>query len=193
MSEVQQLEEQLKEVKARLVEARKREHHKPIRDYPLRGVGGESVMLSELFGDKDDLLVVHNMGRGCDYCTLWADGFNGFHGHLQSRAGFALISNDEPSTAGEFARSRGWKFRVLSGRDSDFTKEMGYLDADGDPWPGLTAFHRQPDGTLYRIATAALGEGDEYCSIWDMFDLLQDGWNGWEPRLCYDREMSSTG
>src|SRR5215468_7138428 len=45
-----------------------------VKDYTFRRAGGVSVRLSELFGDKADLFVIHNMGQSCPYCTLWADG-----------------------------------------------------------------------------------------------------------------------
>src|SRR4051794_29424934 len=50
------------------------------------------VSLDELFGDHDELLVIHNMGAGCSYCTMWADGFNGLIDHLEDRAAFVLSS-----------------------------------------------------------------------------------------------------
>ena len=34
---------------------------------------------------KDDLVVIHNMGASCAYCTLWGDGFNGVYEHLANK------------------------------------------------------------------------------------------------------------
>jgi len=56
-----------------------------VSDYEFATMSGK-VCLSSLFGDKDTLLVVHNMGTGCVNCTMWADGFNGVYGHLADRA-----------------------------------------------------------------------------------------------------------
>ena len=36
------------------------------------------------------------MGRGCSYCTLWADGFNGLRHHFEDRAAFVVVSPDTP-------------------------------------------------------------------------------------------------
>src|ERR1700731_2466909 len=36
----------------------------PVEDYRFRTLEGETV-LSELFGDKPELFVIHNMGKGC--------------------------------------------------------------------------------------------------------------------------------
>src|SRR5262245_21731635 len=41
-----------------------------VKDYTFRRASGGSVRLSELFGEKVDLFVIHNMGQSCPYCTL---------------------------------------------------------------------------------------------------------------------------
>jgi len=46
----------------------------------------ESVALSSLFGDHRDIIVVHNMGQSCRYCTMWADRFNGLYPYLANRS-----------------------------------------------------------------------------------------------------------
>src|SRR4029434_1336480 len=77
-----------------------------VKDYAFGRSGGDSVKLSELFGDKDTLFVVHNMGASCPYCTLWADGFNGVFDHLRNRAAFVLASPDPPQRQQKFAQGR---------------------------------------------------------------------------------------
>ena len=67
-----------------------------VKNYEFRGANGAAVKLSELFGEKDTLFVIHNMGASCRYCTLWADGFNGVFDHLRSRAAFVVSSPDVP-------------------------------------------------------------------------------------------------
>ena len=49
-----------------------------VGDYSFVAKTGESVSLLELFGDKDELIVIHNMGKSCSHCSLWADGFMGY-------------------------------------------------------------------------------------------------------------------
>src|SRR5262245_145337 len=66
-----------------------------VRDYELVTPQGP-VRLSSLFGGKRDLIVIHNMGVSCAYCTLWADGYNGVYHHLVERAAFVLSSPDPP-------------------------------------------------------------------------------------------------
>ena len=60
------------------------------------------------------------MGQACRYCTLWADGFNGFVPHLESTMAVALVSKDSPQRQREFANSRGWRFRLASHGGGDY-------------------------------------------------------------------------
>src|SRR5687767_1635010 len=116
----------------------------PICDYQFKTLEG-TVMLSDLFDGRPDLILIHNMGRSCRWCTLWADGLAGVYKHLSNRAAFVLSSPDEPKVQAEFAASRAWPFRLVSVQGSTFPKDMGYMDPDGDPGPGVSVFHRTPD------------------------------------------------
>ncbi len=70
------LEKALLKKQEELVKLTKKLHSEVVEDYKLYGPGNKSVKLSQLFGDKEDLIVIHNMGTDCSYCTMWADGFN---------------------------------------------------------------------------------------------------------------------
>ncbi len=173
------------EAKAALREAQAAAEPQPVDDWELRNPDGSSVKLSELFAGKPDLLLVHNMGKSCVYCTHWADGFRGHAGALNDRASFVLCSNDEPAIVGDFAKSRDWNFRCVSGAGSGFARAMGYMDDAGNPHPGISAFHKNADGSIVRTGTSPLGPGDDFCPTWAMFDLLKDGVGGWEPKYEY--------
>ena len=45
-------------------------------DYDLVDSENQKIKLSQLFGTKKDLILVHNMGKSCPYCTMWAEGVN---------------------------------------------------------------------------------------------------------------------
>jgi len=156
-----------------------------VREYVLTDSEGGKAALSTLFGKKDDLILVHNMGRSCPYCTMWADGFNGVLDHLQDRAAFALVSPDAPSVQRKFAGSRGWKFKMFSSKGTSFSKDMGFEGEEGSPEPGVSVFHRTKDGRIFRVSKDEFGPGDEYCTVWHFFDLLPDGSKGWEPKFRY--------
>ena len=102
-----------------------------------------AVSLSALFGDKPDLIVIHNMGASCPYCTLWADGFNGvFDTSLASRAAFVVSSPDRPDMQERFATTRGWRFPMVSHEGTTFAADMGYRSSTGGWLPGITAFRK---------------------------------------------------
>ena len=156
-----------------------------VEDYQLIGWGNKKVRLSSLFGEKDELILVHNMGRGCPYCTMWADGFNGVLPHLEDRAGFAVVSPDPPSVQQKFATGRGWKFKMLSSKGTPFSVDMGYEKKNGMKVPGVSVFKRDKRGEIFRVSKDIFGPGDDYNIVWHFFDLLPGGSKGWEPQFTY--------
>jgi len=142
-----------------------------VDDYTFKDRDGNDVNLSALFGDKNELIVIHNMGKSCSYCTMWADGFNGIHPHIEKRSAFALVSPDAFDVQKAFADERGWKFRMYSGKDSTFIKDMGYYTEKNGYWPGASVFHKE-DGKITRISKTFFGPGDYFCSVWHFFDML---------------------
>lgn len=179
------IEAQILELKKKRAELWASQPRQEVRDYVFHRAGGGEAKLSELFGDREDLLLVHNMGRECPYCTLWADGFQSMMPHLESRTAFALVSNDDPETAEAFSKSRGWQFTVLSGSNNPFTQDMGFASEEWGSMPGVSAFHKERDGRIVRTAYTFFGPGDDFCPAWHFFDLLEGGAKGWEPQLKY--------
>ena len=156
-------------------------------DHVLTNADG-AVRLSELFGDRQDLIVVHNMGRSCPYCTLWADGFIGLHPHLLDRSAYVVVSPDAPDVQAEFAVSRSWPFTMVSSIGSDFTSAMGFQSEQGGEasyMPGYSTFRKRDDGSLVRIAFDYFGPGDAYCGVWPMLAHLDGGAGDWNPKLQY--------
>lgn len=167
-----------------------------VENYTLLDTDGREVRLADLFGEKDELIVVHNMGRGCTYCTLWADGFNGVADHLASRAAFALISPDTPEVQKAFAEGRNWKFPTYSAAESSFTEDMDYVSRDEEGqvfyMPGYSVFTKDEEGTIRRTGRDFFGPNDMYSGIWHMFAMLPEGVRGWYPRFSYEREKTET-
>lgn len=156
----------------------------PVDDYTLQTLNG-ARSLRDLFGSKRDLLIIHNMGRACHYCTMWADGLNGMLPHLEDRCSVALASPDDPQTQKAFAENRGWKFTIVSTQGSSFSADMGFEPQPGRPWPGVSAFQLREDGTIIRTGKASFGPGDQFNAAWHLFALLGDGANGWSPKPAY--------
>lgn len=171
------LREKLSKLRAKMAE--------PVEDYEFEEWNG-AVQLSELFGDKRDLLVIHNMGASCAYCTLWADGLNGVLDHLTNRAAVVLITPDAVDTAMKFAESRHWRFHMVSDPSRAFSEKMGYWNVEEkSAFPGVSAFSKGEGGGIVRTGTASFGEFDDFCAVWHLFGLLKDGANGWAPQYRY--------
>ena len=156
----------------------------PVEDAAFEGKGGKTVHLSDLFGDKAELMLVHNMGRGCAYCTFWADGFNGLLPHLEDRAAFAVATPDAIEKQAEFAKGRGWDFTMVRDPKGAFSAAMGY-GSDGGIWPGCTTFRKRKDGTIERIASTSFGPGDLYNPAFHLFALLPGGTGDWVAKFRY--------
>jgi predicted dithiol-disulfide oxidoreductase (DUF899 family) len=154
-----------------------------VADYSFATTDGP-VRLSELFGDKDTLIVIHNMGRACPACTMWADGYNGVLAHLEDRAAFVVTSPDDPATQAAFAASRGWRFRMVSHQGTNFAADMGYRGDSGGWMPGISVFKKQ-GGRVLRVSDQPLGPGDDFCSVYHFFDMIPEGPAGWRPRFTY--------
>lgn len=154
-----------------------------VADYGFATPQGE-IRLAQLFGGKQDLFVIHNMGSTCPYCTLWADGFNGVYHHLADRAAFVVSSPDAPDVQQHFAASRGWKFPMVSHRDSTFAEDMGYRSASGAWLPGVSVFQRQA-GRILRVADSGFSPEDDFCTLWHFLALLPQAAADWQPRFSY--------
>jgi predicted dithiol-disulfide oxidoreductase (DUF899 family) len=154
-----------------------------VKDYTFERAEGGKARLSDLFGDKSDLFVIHNMGRSCPYCTLWADGFNGAYEHLSNRAAFVVSSPDAPEQQRQFATSRNWKFPMVSHAGTTFAEDMGYRGEDG--WmPGVSVFRRE-NGRILRVSDSPFSPGDDFCNVWHFFDLIPEGPGAWQPKYKY--------
>ena len=153
-----------------------------MQDYELTRHDGSTVRLSEMFGEHSQMVLVHNMGFACKYCSLWADGFNGYFHHLESgeygqRAKFLLVSNDRPDQQLAGASQRGWKFDMLSCRDTSLSMDWGYARADGDKLnysPGMMIVEKNGDGTLRCHQQTGICPGDSLMGLFHIFIRLPD-------------------
>lgn len=179
---ITELETRIFELTARLNELRKATPGTEVPDYTFQTQAGE-VSLRDLFGDQDRLLLIHNMGQGCRYCTLWADGFNGFLPHLESTLSVVLVSKDAPDVQRRFANSRGWRFRLASHGGGDYIREQTALKGV-ENMPGAVSYLKQGDRIL-RTNSAAFGPGDLYCSMWGLLALSGLGEADWTPQYSY--------
>ena len=141
------------------------------------------MTLLELFGGKDKLLAIHNMGQGCRYCTLWADGFNGLLPHLESALSVVLLSKDPPEVQRRFANARGWRFRLASHGGGVYMREQLVVNEE-DNYPGAVVYERDGD-TILRKNACVFGPGDIYCAMWSLLGLAGLDEEEWTPQYSY--------
>ena len=173
---------QISSLRAKMRETQENVEPQEVENYVFKTPKGD-VSLSELFGDNEDLFIIHNMGKSCAYCTMWADGFNGVLHHLENRAAFVITTPDDPETQQKFAQSRGWNFRMVSHQGTGFAQEMGYQGEHGFT-PGVSVYKKE-GGKIYRVSDANLGPYDDFCSVWHFFAMIPEGVGGWEAKFAY--------
>ena len=181
-TEISNLEQQIFELTAKLNELRKTSKRTQVRNHGFSTLNG-AITLLDMFGDKDKLLLIHNMGQACRYCKLWADGFNGFLAHLESVLSVVLVSKDSPEVQRKFANSRGWRFCLASHGGGDYIKEQTVMDGS-DNMPGAVFYERDGD-TIYRKNSCVFGPGDLYCSMWNLLGLAGMTESDWTPQYTY--------
>ncbi len=182
MDEIAELERQLMELKSQLAELRRKAEPQRIQNYPLWDLSGELSLL-DLFGEHAVLFAIHNMGQGCRYCTLWADGLNGFLPHLEDRFAVALLSKDEPAAQRRMANDRGWRFRMASHRGGDYIREQSVVAGEAN-YPGLVCYRRDGE-RIFRLNATPFGPGDDFCSLWSMLSLAGEDHQSWTPQFGY--------
>ena len=181
-SKISEIEYQIYELNKELNELRRKNDGPEVENYSFSTLDGK-VSLLELFGDKDQLLVIHNMGQGCRYCTLWADGLNGFVPHLESTMSLVLVSKDAPEVQRQFANSRGWRFKLASHGGGDYIKEQTVMEGE-DNMPGAVVYERKGQA-IYRKNTCIFGPGDLYCPMWQFLGMAGFSEETWTPQYSY--------
>ena len=182
MSELQTAEKELYELTQKVAKLRQEAEPVLVTNYVFKHAEG-SVSLLELFGEKDILFLIHNMGQACRYCTLWADGLNGFVPHIENDFALALASKDDPETQRRFANSRNWRFRMVSHGGGEYIKEQSVIPGEAN-MPGMVCYIRDGDD-IYRKNGAVFGPGDEFCSQWNLLSLAGKSPADWTPQYNY--------
>ncbi len=181
-SEIVKIENQILELTKQLAKLRAENPGTEIKNYTFATLSGP-VTLLDLFADKDKLLVIHNMGQGCRYCTLWGDGLNGFIPHIESTMALALVSRDEPELQRRFANSRGWRFPLASHGGGEYIKQQTVMEG-ADNMPGAVVYERR-DERIFRMNSCIFGPGDLYCSIWPLLGMAGLSDADWTPQFKY--------
>lgn len=182
MSEAEKLEYEIMQKALQLAELRRKDADVEVPDYQFSSKEG-AVSLAELFGDKDQLLMIHNMGQACRYCTLWADGINGVVPHLEDAMSVVFISKDDPETQRNMALNRGWRFRMVSHGGGEYMNDQCAF-GEMTNFPGAAVFEKK-NGKIVRRAKTAFGPGDLYSPVWHFLSLAGKTESDWTPQFQY--------
>lgn len=167
-------------------------------DYAFTGADGP-IRLSQLFGDKDTLLLYNWMfgpGRDhpCPMCSSLIDAWAGNARFLRQRVALALVGRSPWPRLAEFAKKRGWTdLPVVSSADNTFNRDYHGEEPSGDQNPILHVFVRA-DGRIRHSWSSELlfaptdpGQDSRHVDmgspLWSLLDLTPGGRGEWYPGL----------
>ena len=130
-------------------------------------------------------------GHGCPSCSFWSDNFNGIDKHLAARdTAFVLVSRGPLDRLQAYRKRMGWDFRWVSSAPSDFNQDFavsfepgeqglkynfGTIKPPGQEMPGVSAFRKDDDGTIYRTYSAYSRGIDILNGTYHLLDITSKG------------------
>ena len=182
--EIRKIEDEIAAKKEILAQLIAKEKGTQISDYTFLDTNNNAILLSDLFGEKEELIIVFYMGIQCKYCTLWADNYNGISAPLKDRAAFAVVSHETAEIQNKIKEYRAWNFNMYSRTKNTFAQDLGFTNDEGGPMPGVASFIKK-EGNIFLHHRSYFGPGDNYCNMWDFVSILPRGINKWEPKINY--------
>jgi predicted dithiol-disulfide oxidoreductase (DUF899 family) len=157
-------------------------------DYEFTGETG-AVRLSEMFGDKETLLVYSYMfgpqrKRPCPVCTSMLSSWEGAARNVGHRAAVAVVARSPIERLMDVKKERGWqRLRLYSDMKGDYTRT--YVSPDDADIPALNVFTRR-DGTVRHFWSGEMGGGmqdpgqdprgaPDIDVLWTILDLTPEG------------------
>ena len=169
------------------------------RDFEFVGDEGP-VRLSELFGDKDTLLVYSMMfgpqrKAACPSCTSFLTSWNGTAVNLRERVAMVVTARSGMERLVEYKAQRGLgNLKFVSDGSGEYTR--AYVNAEDADVPGFSVFVRR-DGKVRHFYSGELsgamadpGEdprgAPDMDPLWLMLDMVPEGrGTDWYPKLEY--------
>jgi len=138
---------------------------------------GEDVKISELFGDKDTLLIYSFMygpswDNPCPSCTSLVDGFDRTAYQVTQDAAFVAIAKAPAEMINAWAKKRGWsQIDLVSGSDSSYQKDYRCQGENDDmQWPVMHVFRKQ-DGDIFHFWGTEM-QGNHVDTVWPYWNLM---------------------
>ncbi|HZW17788.1 MAG TPA: DUF899 family protein [Luteimonas sp.] len=144
---------------------------------------GQRVRFSELFGDKDTLLLYSFMygpqwDNPCPSCTSLVDGFDRTAYQVTRDAAFAAVAKAPADRINAWAKKRGWsQIELLSGSDCTYQRDYRCQgDSDDMQYPVMHVFRKHDDGIFHFWGTE-LGANhvDTVWAYWNLMDFTPAG------------------
>lgn len=159
--------------------------------------------LDELFDGRSQLLLYHfmlgeNWQAGCPSCSFLADHFDGTLPHLNHHDVTLVVASNAPLEKIEAYRKRmGWNFPWVSSHGGDFNRDFhvsftpsemargkvvyNFTEIDSkdahEELPGLSAFYKDEDGTVYHTYSTYARGLEELASTFMLLDRAPKGRN----------------
>jgi predicted dithiol-disulfide oxidoreductase (DUF899 family) len=168
------------------------------KEYVFEGPESKTT-LSDLFGDKTQLIIYHFMfgpgwGEGCEHCSFWADHFDSVNFHIGQRdTAFAVVSRAPLTEIEPFKKRMGWQFKWVSSFNTDFNFDFNVsftpeqikngkaiynfapLDMNIDEREGVSAFYKDKHGQIYRTYSSYERGIDLMNTTYNFLDLTAKG------------------
>jgi len=144
---------------------------------------GKEVKFSELFGDKNTLLIYSfmygpNWDNPCPSFTSLVDGFDRTWYQVNQNAAFVAIAKTPAEKINAWAKKRGWsQISLVSGFKSPYQADYKCQgESDDMQWPVMHVF-RKKGGKIYHFwGTEMTGNHvDTVWPYWNLMDFTPEG------------------
>jgi predicted dithiol-disulfide oxidoreductase (DUF899 family) len=160
------------------------------------------VKLSELFGDKNSLIIYGfmygpKMEKACPSCSSIIDALDLESKHISQRTSLVAVAKSPAERIERIRRERGWsRVRFLSSANNSFNRDYFTENENGNQVPVLNVFIRK-NGAIHHfyateLAFAPADKGqhprhvDMIWPLWDTLDYTPEGRGAdWHPKLDY--------
>jgi predicted dithiol-disulfide oxidoreductase (DUF899 family) len=148
------------------------------------GKVGKPVKFSELFGDKNSLILYSfmfgpNWDKPCPSCTSLVDGFDRTWYSVTRDAAFAAIAKAPAEKINAWAKERGWsQMALVSGYESAFQVDYRCQEPANDDmqWPVMHVFTKRDGQVFHFWATETISNHvDTVWVYWNLMDFTPEG------------------
>ena len=152
-------------------------------EWAVDGKVGQRVKFSELFGDKNTLLIYSFMfgpswDNPCPSCTSLVDGFDRTAYQVTRHAAFVAIAKAQTERINAWAHKRGWsQIDLVSGFRSPYQADYKCQgDSDDMQLPVMHVFTKR-DGKIFHFWGTELSANhvDTVWPYWNLMDFTPEG------------------